>query len=94
VRKIFCLLLLLTSPSTFAGEIWFSNKVEVGYDEYFIASKASFGVNGLEKVYLTPGIKFRLDDILKLEPSWGVQIDQRDAWMPRSFFKLKLEGKF
>jgi len=94
MKKFLCLLALLVSPSALAGEIWFSNKMEVGYDEYFIASKVSFGANGLEKIYLTPGIKFRLDDILKLEPSWGVEVDKGDDWTPRSFFKLKLEGKF
>jgi len=91
--KIGLMALLINTKAMAADGLWFATKLEVGYDEYFIATKVDLGQEGLEKLCISPGIKFKLSDTSKIEPSYGLQVDRFNNWQTQSFFKIKLEMK-
>ncbi len=85
------LLLALMSCNAWAGELWFSPKVQVGYNDYFIETGATIESEGLIKHNIGTGIKIRLSDIVKLEPTFGVVGERSNQWAYSPYSKLKLE---
>jgi len=86
--------LLISSNAMAADGLWITSKVELGYDEYFVVMGASVEKEGLAKFYAGTGVKLKLTDSFKFEPSFGLSMKRTDGWIPYSYFKLKIELSF
>ena len=85
------LLLALMSCNAWAGELWLSPKIQMGYNDFFIETGATLESDGFRKYTIGTGLKIRLSDIAKLEPIFGLVGERSDQWAPSPYSKLKLE---
>ena len=90
-RALIVLALLASWEAKAADGLWLSTKAEVGYNEYFVVGGLSIGQEGITKATTGTGIKVKLSDTFKLEPTYGVTMDRSDLWKPYPYLKLKLE---
>jgi len=92
-KALLVLVLLVAKEAKATDGLWLTSKAEVGYNEYFVVGGFSIEQEGITKATAGGGIKARLSDLVKIEPTCGITMDKQSLWKVTSYFKIKLEIK-